>query len=63
MTPSTGTSRPARSRPDVRWNVPDGGFFVVLDVPVRADEALLEESARELGVLWTPMSFFYTDGG
>jgi (S)-3,5-dihydroxyphenylglycine transaminase len=50
-------------RPDVRWNVPGGGFFVVVHVPVRADEALLELSAREYGVLWTPMSFFYPDGG
>jgi len=47
----------------IRWNVPTGGFFAVLDVPVRADEDLLEISAREYGVLWTPMSFFYTDGG
>jgi (S)-3,5-dihydroxyphenylglycine transaminase len=32
-------------------------------VPVRADEKLLELSARDYGVLWTPMSFFYLDGG
>jgi (S)-3,5-dihydroxyphenylglycine transaminase len=47
----------------VHWNAPAGGFFVVLDVPFRADEALLERSAREFGVLWTPMSFFYADRG
>ncbi len=47
----------------VRWNRPDGGFFAVLDVPVRADENLLELSAREYGVLWTPMSFFYAGSG
>jgi (S)-3,5-dihydroxyphenylglycine transaminase len=47
----------------LRWTVPSGGFFVVVDVPVRADEALLEISAREYGVLWTPMSFFYPGGG
>jgi (S)-3,5-dihydroxyphenylglycine transaminase len=47
----------------VRWNVPSGGFFVVVDVPIRADESLLEISAREYGVLWTPMSFFYPEGG
>lgn len=28
-----------------------------------ADEKLLELSARDYGVLWTPMSFFYLDGG
>lgn len=47
----------------VRWNSPSGGFFVVVDVPVDASEALLEVSAREHGVLWTPMRFFYIDGG
>ena len=45
------------------WNTPSGGFFAVLRVPVRADEKLLELSARDYGVLWTPMSFFYTRGG
>jgi (S)-3,5-dihydroxyphenylglycine transaminase len=48
---------------DVRWNAPGGGFFVVLDVPFAADEAALEVSAREFGVLWTPMAPFYLDGG
>jgi (S)-3,5-dihydroxyphenylglycine transaminase len=47
----------------VTWNAPAGGFFAVADVPVRADEKLLELSARDYGVLWTPMSFFYLDGG
>lgn len=49
--------------PHVTWNVPSGGFFVMLDVPVVADEALAEVSARDYGVLWTPMSFFYTGAG
>jgi (S)-3,5-dihydroxyphenylglycine transaminase len=50
--------------PAITWNSPSGGFFAVLDVPVRAGEKLLEVSARDYGVLWTPMSFFYTgDGG
>jgi (S)-3,5-dihydroxyphenylglycine transaminase len=51
------------SDPAITWNSPSGGFFAVLDVPVRADEKLLERSARDYGVLWTPMSFFYTGGG
>jgi (S)-3,5-dihydroxyphenylglycine transaminase len=46
----------------VTWNSPAGGFFAVLQTPIVADEALLEISAREYGVLWTPMSFFYGDG-
>lgn len=45
--------------PRVRWNTPAGGFFAVLDVPLTADEHLLEISGRDYGVLWTPMSFFY----
>ena len=51
------------AEPAITWNAPSGGFFAVLDVPVRADEKLLEISARDYGVLWTPMSFFYLDGG
>ncbi|GIH19610.1 aminotransferase-like domain-containing protein [Rugosimonospora africana] len=50
----------------VRWNVPAGGFFAVLTVPAHgpaADVDLLETSARDYGVLWTPMGFFYPDGG
>jgi (S)-3,5-dihydroxyphenylglycine transaminase len=49
--------------PAITWNSPSGGFFAVLSVPVRADEKLLEISARDYGVLWTPMSFFYLGGG
>jgi len=49
--------------PAITWNSPNGGFFAVLNVPIRADEKLLELSARDYGVLWTPMSFFYLGGG
>jgi (S)-3,5-dihydroxyphenylglycine transaminase len=52
-----------RAATGIRWNVPAGGFFAVLQVPVRADAKLLEISARDYGVLWTPMAFFYLDGG
>ena len=55
--------RPERDERGVRWNVPSGGFFAVVDVPFPADEKLLELSAEQFGVLWTPMSFFYADGG
>ncbi|WP_254550803.1 aminotransferase-like domain-containing protein [Catellatospora tritici] len=54
---------PWRDEVGVRWNQPEGGFFAVVDVPFTADEKLLEASASRHGVLWTPMSFFYTDGG
>jgi (S)-3,5-dihydroxyphenylglycine transaminase len=46
----------------VSWNSPRGGFFVVVTLPFEADDALLEHSAREHGVLWTPMHHFYADG-
>jgi (S)-3,5-dihydroxyphenylglycine transaminase len=52
-----------RDRHGVSWSAPAGGFFVVVDVPVTADAALLDRSARDHGVLWTPMSYFYGDGG
>ena len=47
----------------VRWNEPDGGFFLALRVPFRADNAALVRSAEEFGVIWTPMSYFYPHGG
>ncbi|WP_329218542.1 PLP-dependent aminotransferase family protein [Streptomyces sp. NBC_01485] len=47
----------------IHWNTPTGGFFVVLTLPFPADEALLERSAREHGVLWTPMRHFYDGAG
>ncbi|MFI0212529.1 aminotransferase-like domain-containing protein [Streptomyces diastaticus] len=47
----------------VSWNRPDGGFFLVVDVPFAADHKALELSARAFGVLWTPMRDFHLDGG
>lgn len=46
-----------------KWNRPQGGFFLTLDVPFRADDAALDRSASEFGVLWTPMAYFYPGGG
>ena len=47
----------------VRWNEPDGGFFLAMRVPFRADNAALARSAEDFGVIWTPMSYFYPRGG
>lgn len=47
----------------VSWNVPDGGFFLVVTVPFEVDEALLQLSARSHEVLWTPMRYFYLGAG
>jgi len=53
----------ARERLRVRWNTPTGGFFVRMKVDFPADEAALNRSAEEFGVIWTPMSYFYPAGG
>jgi (S)-3,5-dihydroxyphenylglycine transaminase len=47
----------------VRWNRPDGGFFLTMRVPFLADNAALARSAEQFGVIWTPMSYFYPYGG
>ncbi|WP_327237947.1 aminotransferase class I/II-fold pyridoxal phosphate-dependent enzyme [Streptomyces sp. NBC_01317] len=47
----------------VRWNEPTGGFFLTVHVPFRVDNAALTRSAQEYGVIWTPMSYFYPQGG
>jgi (S)-3,5-dihydroxyphenylglycine transaminase len=47
----------------ITWNTPAGGFFVSMRLPVVADDELLEISASEYEVLWTPMSRFYVDHG
>jgi (S)-3,5-dihydroxyphenylglycine transaminase len=46
--------------PGVRWNCPDGGFFIVVTVPFEVDQALLEQAAEEYGVLFTPMRHFHS---
>lgn len=48
--------------PDVTWNTPGGGFFLVLNVPFRTDDTLLAHSAQQHGLLWIPMHHFYADG-
>lgn len=47
----------------IGWNEPEGGFFLAMRVPFVADNAALARSAEEFGVLWTPMSYFYPQGG
>ncbi|MFI9161959.1 PLP-dependent aminotransferase family protein [Kitasatospora aureofaciens] len=60
-----GKAFPPDRRADlgIRWNRPDGGFFLSLTVPFRADNAALARSVRDHGVIWTPMSYFHPDGG
>ncbi|MFB7651061.1 MULTISPECIES: PLP-dependent aminotransferase family protein [unclassified Streptomyces] len=47
----------------VRWNTPEGGFFLTLRVPFHADNEALARSAQDFGVIWTPMSYFHPHGG
>ncbi|MBD0689728.1 GntR family transcriptional regulator [Streptomyces sp. CBMA123] len=47
----------------IGWNRPEGGFFLRMTLPVPADTALLEVSAAQYGVLWTPMAPFHLRGG
>ncbi|AUH39252.1 aminotransferase-like domain-containing protein [Streptomyces sp. CMB-StM0423] len=52
-----------RSALGVRWNRPEGGFFLTVQVPFPADNAALTCSAQDFGVIWTPMSHFYPGAG
>lgn len=60
-----GLSRhfPSHERRGVSWNSPRGGFFLVVTVPFEADDELLTVSARDFGVLWTPMRHFQDGPG
>ncbi|MFJ4790083.1 PLP-dependent aminotransferase family protein [Streptomyces sp. NPDC088794] len=52
-----------RAELGVRWNEPTGGFFLTVHVPFPADNAALTRSAQDFGVIWTPMNYFYPQGG
>ncbi|MGC0314347.1 (S)-3,5-dihydroxyphenylglycine transaminase [Kitasatospora acidiphila] len=47
--------------PSVSWNVPEGGFFLLLTVPFTAGDDLLAHCAAVHRVLWTPIHHFYAD--
>ena len=44
-----------------RWNRPDGGFFLSLDLPFRFDAQAVSQCALEYGVIAMPMAFFAMD--
>ncbi|BCJ69477.1 PLP-dependent aminotransferase family protein [Polymorphospora rubra] len=52
-----------RQRLGVTWNTPGGGYFLNLRVSFETDEAALNRAARDFGVIWTPMRYFYPSGG
>ncbi|MET9692976.1 aminotransferase class I/II-fold pyridoxal phosphate-dependent enzyme [Streptomyces sp. NPDC006514] len=47
----------------VTWNRPSGGFFLAVRVPFDVDNDVLLRSAKEFGVIWTPMAYFYPGAG
>lgn len=47
----------------VRWNRPEGGFFLTLNLPFDFDEECLQSCARDHSVIVCPMSFFALAGG
>lgn len=51
------------SGPDmaVRWNTPQGGFFLSLDVPMDFDAEAVADCATHEGVIVLPMAFFAFD--
>ena len=47
-----------KAPPGVRWNRPEGGFFVTVHVPFEFTMSLVEECAATAGVIIAPMSLF-----
>ncbi|KAB7763058.1 PLP-dependent aminotransferase family protein [Xanthomonas maliensis] len=49
--------------PQVHWNTPAGGFFLVATLPFAFGAEEAELCARQFGVLVMPLTFFALDGG
>ena len=43
----------------IKWHVPKGGFFLIMDIPFRMTNQLLRECVKDYGVIVCPISFFY----
>lgn len=43
----------------ISWNEPDGGFFIKMKLPFRISSDDVVECARDYGVLFCPMKYFY----
>jgi 2-aminoadipate transaminase len=52
-----------RELPDARFVVPEGGYFLWVDLPEGADVAALDEAARERGVIFVKGTDFLLEGG
>ncbi|MCP4152116.1 MAG: aminotransferase class I/II-fold pyridoxal phosphate-dependent enzyme, partial [bacterium] len=45
----------------VKWSKPDGGYFLVVDIPFNMTDELLKECVEKYQVICCPMSFFCLD--
>ncbi|MFC8424659.1 hypothetical protein ACFUN7_27920 [Streptomyces sp. NPDC057236] len=54
-----GPPLPHPSASGASRNSPEGGFFVVVDVPFDVTDEALERSVRDHRVLWTPLHHFH----
>ena len=52
-----------RELPEARFVVPEGGYFLWVELPEGADVAALEERAKELGVVFVKGTDFLLEGG
>ncbi|MDK1287004.1 PLP-dependent aminotransferase family protein [Pseudoalteromonas umbrosa] len=46
---------------NITWNIPQGGFFIVLQLPISVSEQDVYTCAQEFGVIIMPVSFFSLD--
>lgn len=47
----------------VEWNIPKGGYFLTLTLPINITQDDVLECAKGYDVIFTPMSFFYLGSG
>ncbi|HEY4112093.1 PLP-dependent aminotransferase family protein [Puia sp.] len=48
---------------DIRWNIPEGGFFVKMQIPFIIDNASVVECASRFGIIICPMRYFHLEAG
>ncbi len=48
---------------DIRWNEPDGGFFIRRSLPFEVDMSDVTDCAAEFKVMFCPMRYFYLRNG
>jgi DNA-binding transcriptional MocR family regulator len=53
----------ARDLPDARFNPPQGGYFLWVDLPDGTDVAALMAAAKERGLVFVPGTDFFMQGG